>query len=154
MFSMTSAETLGMIAICLLIGIPAVMLLSMWAASAWPGYDREREPHSGSDLGAPGHVFAERYEREGYTSQLLRVQARIPVIYRPDPVEPVRVCDPTSPYRVELAQLVAQAQRYVAPIPTEAPVSPARHYSGTVDTAARHSEYVGGHRALPELVAA
>lgn len=150
MLTLTSAETLGMIAICLLIGIPAVMMLAMWAAFMWPGHDREREPHSGDDLGAPGHVFAERYEREGYVAQLTRVQARVPVIYRPDPLEPVRVCDPTSPYRVELAELVAQAQRYVAP----APVSPARHYSGTIDTAARHSEYVGGHRALPELVAA
>lgn len=129
---------------------------------AFPWESHRRDDGSlAHELGTPA-TFREPAD-PSYVDQLVRVQGRARVFHRPDPVladtwidelpersrevAPVKV---ERPYSIPLAELVASARRYH-------PATPARHApahaSGVVDTAGRHAETVGRHRA-PVLVGA
>ena len=184
MFSeMTSAQTVGMVSIGLLIAVPVFALLVSWAAFALPMRDQQvytADPWSSTELGEPSEYSYREPADEQLADELAdRVRGVARVFHNPSP-QPVDIAEPvieplvdiphpelpaTPRYRVTLAELVEGA-RYVVPIPTRhVSTEPARpavasHYSGTIDTAARHSDRVGRHRALPavaprrELVAA
>lgn len=147
---MTSAATVGWFAIVLLIGLPAIILLSLWTASRWPGYDSQLVYESGS-LGAPG-AFREPAD-PSYVDELIRVRGRASVVHRPDPFELAGVDLPVieHPYKMTLTELVEGA-RYVIPT-TQAAGHVPHHASGVVDTSRRASAEIGRHRA-PILVAA
>ena len=123
---MTSAETLGWSAIMLLIGIPAIVLLGMWAAFHLPfAAESERTPLGQEALGAPGH-FREPAD-PSYVDELIRARGVARVLHRPDPApalidalpERSREVAPAlikNPYRVTLADLI-EGSRYVVPVP-------------------------------------
>jgi len=153
------------------IGVVSILLLVLgsifWpetqrgaaAVAAWVSH-RDDEGNLHHELGS--YAYREPAD-PSYVDELIRVRGSFPVVHAPDPlpedevlryVVPALVHSPTpqpvdNPYRTTLAELVAS----VRAVPANAPTSPARHYSPTVDTAARHSETVGRHRA-PVLVAA
>lgn len=156
------AQTLGMFAIFLLIGIPAFALLVSWAAFRWPGHDAQLVYESGS-LGAPA-AFREPAE-PSYVEHLMRAHGRAAVFHKPDPplAEPELLDDiahppvsPARPFNVTLAALVDEARRYTMPArtPASAPVSPARHASDVVDTSTRASTTIGRHRAPVRVLVA
>jgi hypothetical protein len=171
MQGMTNAQAVQMIAVMFGICTVAILLLVLgavfWpetqrgaaAVSAWVSH-RDEDGKLQHELGS--YAYREPAD-PSYVDDLIRVRGRFPVIHYPDPLPEEEVLryvvpavhrpDPQhvdNPYPVtldELHRLVPTA------LSAAAPVSPARHYSGTIDTAARHSGYVGGHRA-PVLVAA
>jgi len=156
MHGITNAQAVQMIAIMFVIGVVVVLLLVLGAVF-WPETQRGAAAVSAwvshrDDEGRLRHELGDYAYREpadpSYVDDLIRVRGvarAIPAVYPPDPLpEPEN-----NPYRTTLAELVAS----VRPVPASAPTSPARHYSPTIDTAAAHVEYVGGHRA-PALIAA
>ena len=170
MQGMTNAQAVQMIAVMFGIGVVAILLLVLgsifWpetqrgaaAVSAWISH-RDEEGRLHHELG--DYAYREPAD-PSYVDELIRVRGRFPVIHYPDPlpedevlryvVPAVHRPDPQvvdNPYRTTLAELVAA----VRVAPANAPTSPGRHYSPTIDTAGRHSETVGRHRA-PVLVAA
>jgi hypothetical protein len=170
MQGMTNAEAVQVIAIMFGIGTVTILLLVLGAVF-WPETQHGAATvaawvsHRDSD-GRLQHELGSYAYREpadpSYVDELIRVRASFPVVHHPDPLpddEVLRYVVPAihrpdpqpvdSPYRTTLAELVAS----VRAAPANAPTSPARHYSPTIDTAARHSEVVGRHRA-PALVAA
>jgi hypothetical protein len=130
---MTSAETLGWFSNILLIGVPAIGVLTWWAAFHLPfAVESERTPLGQETLGEPGH-FREPAD-PAYVDELIRARGVARVLHRPDPVTlPARV--PVSPYRLTLAEVVAGV----------APRSP---------YVAGHADRVGRHRYPAELAAA
>lgn len=168
---MTSAETLGMFSIYLLIGVPAIALLVSWAAFRIPiASYAGREPFSHSEVGtASDYAYREPADPEYVDALADRVRgvARpvvVPVLHAPDAAGPdrerVRVPNLNSIYRVTLADLV-EGSRYVAPsLPTPAEARTADRYAPAHSPyLPSHSDRVGRHRAIEparprELVAA
>ena len=158
--TMTNTEAIQMIGVMFIIGAVAVLLLVLgavfWpetqrgaaAVSAWVSSRRED--------GSLDHELGSYSYREPadprYVDALIRARGRAPVVYAPDPLPellpaaevlryvlpalpvakpaPVHIPSPYSPYRVQLAELVANV-REAQPLPLPS----------------------GRHRA-PELVAA
>lgn len=176
MFSgMTSAERLG--EICVIVFIAAAVLATLaiigatrHALVAAPSERSFREwLDSYADRPAPAPQYREPADEALVDALADRVRGVARVFHNPSPqrvdnaetaVEPLLDIPhpelPATPrYRVTLAELVEGA-RYVVPIPTRhvstAPVSAPAHYSGTIDTSARHSDRVGRHRAAPAIV--
>lgn len=173
MFSeMTSAQTVGMWSIVILIAVPALALLTTWGAFHLPMRDSfayPREAWSSTELGQPSeYSYREPADPALVDALADRVHGVARVFHNPSPqttdddtaTAPEPLDDiphlelPAVPtYRVTLADLIEGA-RYVVPIPTRhvstepaRPAAPA-HYSGTIDdTAGRHSDRVGRHRA-------
>ncbi len=150
MQGMTNAEAVQMIAVMFVIGTVTILLIVLGAVF-WPETQRGAAAVSAwaGELGKPGN-FREPAD-PSYVDRLIAVRGRATVIHSPDPIE--LVLGEVPWHSMGLDELIEGA-RYVVPVspaPANAPTSPARHYSGVVDTASR--EYVGGHRA-PVLVAA
>jgi hypothetical protein len=162
---MTSAQTLGMFSICVLIGAPVIILLTMWSASRWPGYDREREPHSQSSLGAPAAFRepADLAEVDARARWFARVAVDPFVAPAPLPVATAPALDMTPLVGARIDELFRVSVSSLNSSGRPSSVNPAsRYYRPSVGslvaevrtaTPARHVESVGRHRAR-ELVAA